>query len=127
MLISPKEISMETQTIETQPTTAESQWRDYVERAKQFRGTAAEFCRREGIEVSSFYKWRHNLVRESRQSSAPLVSTQKRNQNPTPSAVFAQAVLSSNVTQLDAADSKSPLPDAKWVADVIVHLLRGLK
>jgi hypothetical protein len=40
---------------------AESVWRERFERFAVERGSVAEFCRREGVSLPSFYRWRKML------------------------------------------------------------------
>jgi transposase-like protein len=40
---------------------SEVEWRELVEKWEESGERAAEFCRREGLHVSLFYKWRRKL------------------------------------------------------------------
>jgi len=40
---------------------AESTWRGRMARFREWTSTVAEFCRREGVSVPSFYQWRKRL------------------------------------------------------------------
>lgn len=83
-------------------------WQGRIEAAKAFPGSAAEFCRQEGIDSSSFYFWRRKLAAESNTAS-PFV----------PAVIAAQPVQAST-------QEESRLPDPKWIGEMLASMIRGL-
>lgn len=77
-------------------------WREHIERAGRFPGSIEAYCRSQGIEASSFYNWKRKL--KSQLSFLPVVIAEGAR-------VEKQA---------------SSLPEARWVSEVMVHLIRGL-
>ena len=57
---------------------AEAVWRERLERFAVEQGSVAEFCRREGVSLPSFYRWRKMLgsvsARRGADASASLGS-----------------------------------------------------
>jgi hypothetical protein len=90
------------------PTERAKFWQQHVEAAKSFDGTAQQYCDKHELEPSSFYQWRKRLVGD----------TQK-----TGGAKFLPVVISKSE---QFASRTAPLPNAQWVAEVMLHLIRGL-
>jgi hypothetical protein len=76
-------------------------WRKQLREAEVFPGTASAFCRARGLNVSAFYVWRRRMRSEGRQ--------------PTLSSAFVPV-------EVVREDRRAGLPDAKWLAEFIVHL-----
>ena len=85
-------------------------------RAAQFKAAVespegiAEFCRKNNLKAGSVYSWKREQKRSKRKSS---IST------------FLPIV----VKDLDEPNSRCRpvrLPESKWVAEVMLHLIRGL-
>ena len=82
-------------------------WRKHVESAKSFPGSAREYCERHALEVQSFYQWRKKLaVSDSKRPSFVPVVLSELEQESLPTAY---------------------LPDARWTAEFLRHLLRGVR
>lgn len=77
-------------------------WREQIEQAKSFPGTATEYCRQQGLNLTAFYSWRKRFKIEER-SVSPFAAVE--------------------VMSDGRADW---LPDAKWLAE-FVHHLRGVR
>ncbi len=77
-------------------------WRQIVKEAESYPASLAAFCRYRGISKGSLYGWRRKL-----KESAPI-------RNITPLNPF---------SGVDVVDSRPALPDAKWVAEFVHHLL----
>lgn len=88
----------------------EQLWRQRIEGARSFPGSIADYCKREGIESSSFYSWRRRFRAEAK----PLALQP-----------FVSAVVQAHPIQA-CPDARPPLPDPKWVGEVLSALLRGL-
>jgi hypothetical protein len=82
-------------------------WQEQVRRAETHQGGLADYCRRTGISVNSLNYWRRKLNRGS--------IAQEREVIP--------AFLPVEVMSGAANDREIPLPDPKWVAEVMLHLL----
>ena len=53
------------------------QWMMRLERFNNSEQTVAEFCRREGVSVPSFYQWRRKLAAAEQNSNSTRVGTHK--------------------------------------------------
>ncbi len=85
----------------TKEESASEYWREQVRLSEAFDGTAAEFCRQNNINSTSFYIWRKKL--KDRVTRGAMVK----------SPFIAVEVI---------PDPRRFLPDPKWVADLIRHL-----
>lgn len=100
-------------------------WREHVAGAEKFPAGVSAYCTEQGLKISTYYGWR-KLVKPS--GSAPKrpkslkPKVTKKIQSPfLPVAVAAGAVeIESRVT------SPLKLPEARWVAEVMLYLMRGL-
>ncbi len=91
-------------------------WREIILRAEQHPVSCHAFCLAEGISQASFYSWRDKL---SKHHSSQEIKSLAR----VPS-VFAEV----HVKKADLrTTSQQPLIDAKWVAELILHLHGGLR
>ena len=83
-------------------------WRRHIELAEGFPGSAREYCERHALQVQSFYQWRKKLFglsKSKRRSFVPVV-----------------------VSRLEAESlPNADLPDARWTAEFVGYLLRGLR
>jgi hypothetical protein len=86
----------------------ESYWRGQLGDAKKFSGSQVEFCRTRGISFHTFQYWRKRLA-DRACSSATQMSL--------------QPFVAVEVERL--RESQTQLPDARWVAEVMTHLIRG--
>lgn len=93
-------------------------WRDIVKRASQHPVSCHAFCVEQGISQASFYSWRNKL------SKHPRSSTEIGALAPAPR-VFSEVKVSDAPGQGATARELSPM-SAKWVAELILHLQRGL-
>lgn len=90
------------------PTERAKFWQQHVETAKSFAGTVQQYCDEHELEPSSFYQWRKRLVGTT--------------QTPRRSAFLPVVVSNPGQSQ----PSQASLPNAQWVAEVMLHLIRGL-
>ncbi len=88
-------------------------WETRFESFKTFHGTIKDFCKSEKVAVSAFYQWRQRLF--------PRIAIKRRKK---PKSRFLPVV----VSEMPAVrvERKNELPDARWVAEVMGHLIRGL-
>lgn len=91
------------------PTERAKFWQQHVEAAKSFTGSVQQYCDTHELEPSSFYQWRKRLA----------AATQN------PSRLDFLPVVVSNPGQ-SGRPSEATLPNAQWVAEVMVHLIRRL-
>lgn len=78
-------------------------WREQMRLADEFPGTATEFCRQSGLSLAGFYSWRKKFKADSKKKLAPV----------------------SPFVAVEVLPSPARLPDAKWVAEFIQHLMGG--
>jgi transposase-like protein len=79
-----------------------------MEAAKSFPGSVQKYCDTHEIQASSFYNWRKRLL-EARNFEK---------------AKFLPVVISE--AKQPAEHPQRALPNAQWVAEVMLHLIRGL-
>lgn len=96
-------------------------WGERLRRYEQAGQTVAEFCRREGVSVPSFYQWRKRLASSpGRQSKW---ATRRRTQEP----VFQQVMLTSAaVVAVDLPSGvrmELPAQEVQLVRAVVAELL----
>ena len=84
-------------------------WQQHVEAAKSFPGSIQNYCELHELDSSSLYQWRKRF------SGATQVKTKSE---------FLPVVVSSPA--LAGSTAGSTLPNAQWVAEVLLHLIRGL-
>jgi hypothetical protein len=83
-------------------------WQQHIDAAKSFPGSAQHYCDVRELKVASFYQWRKRL---------------SKYQLPKKSAFL--PVIVAQVEQPDRTPEIA-LPNAQWVAEVMLHLIRGL-
>jgi hypothetical protein len=84
-------------------------WQQHVDAAKLFAGSAQKYCDEQEIESSSFYHWRKILSGSTQSSSR---------------SDFLPVIVSK--PERAEQSSEANLPNAQWVAEVMLHLIRGL-
>ncbi len=88
-------------------------WEKHIEEAALFSGGVQRYCKSQGLNLSTYYHWRGKLA------SPKARSTKKQQSSFLPVVVKAPEF---DPTQL----MPTRLPDPKWVAEVMTHLIRGL-
>lgn len=91
-------------------------WQQQTIAAEEYSGTLKEFCKHKGISLNTLQYWRHKFNNEA---LGKLTQTQTQTQTKNPSPFVAVA--------FEKAQVLSSLPDAKWVAEFILHLQAGAK
>ena len=84
-------------------------WKQHIEAAKSFSGSAQEYCDAHEIQSPSFYSWRKRLSAVARDPNK---------------AKFLPVIISE--AERPAEQLERVLPNAQWVAEVMLHLIRGL-
>lgn len=83
-------------------------WRQHIIASERFPGSLREFCKHKGISLSNFHYWRNKF---SNESQGQLI------QNPNPFVPVA----------VEQTQVMSSMPDASWLAELILHLQMGSK
>jgi transposase-like protein len=86
-------------------------WAARIAAAEAFDGTVAAYCRTNGITALSFYKWRRRLREESKSVNSS----------------FVPAVIHRESAPVAQVARRNELPDAKWVAEILTHLVRSFE
>ena len=86
-------------------------WAARIAAAEAFDGTVAAYCRSNGINALSFYKWRRRLREESNSVNSAFV----------PAVVHHESAPAAQVAR------RHELPNAKWVAEVLTHFVRSFE
>ena len=83
-------------------------WRQQLIAAERFPGSLREFCKHKGISLNTFQYWRNKF---SNESQGQLIQT------PNPFVTVA----------VEQTQVMSSMPDARWLAELILHLQTGSK
>ena len=94
-------------------------WKNHVASAEAHAGGIGDYCREHGIKSSVYYSWRQVIKHEFACEDLVLPREVKRTK---PSFIPVVIAEGSNSERQCATN----LPDARWVAEVMLHLLRGL-
>jgi hypothetical protein len=86
-------------------------WAARIASAEAFDGTVAAYCRSNGINALSFYKWRRRLCEGSKSVRS----------------AFVPAVIHREPATLAQVARRHDLPDAKWIAEVLTHFVRAFE
>jgi hypothetical protein len=86
-------------------------WKAMVERSRVRPGSLEEFCKAEGVSPSAFGYWQQKL----RSQSVPRKKTSELSP-------FAKVEILEPVS----CPTRVSAPNAKWVAEIILHLHRGM-
>ena len=89
-------------------------WKAHIAEAEAFGGTAAQYCRFRNLSIQSFYCWRKKF--------SATVDEKIQTSNFVPVAVSRDDFDVFN----DQPHETLTLPDPKWVADFVMHLMRGV-
>lgn len=88
-------------------------WKALVEKSRHRSGSVEKFCQAEGVSPSAFGYWQHKLSRPGKFHLPPNKST-------TGLSAF------NRVEILEPQSSRLGPPSAKWVAEIVLHLHRGM-
>jgi hypothetical protein len=89
----------------------ESYWREHLAKAEKHAVSQAAYCREAGVDARKLYAIRERLKTLVEKSRIPK-------------AIARPAFASVNVMPSAPAKCQVQLPDARWVADFIFHLMR---
>ena len=84
-------------------------WKTQLALASKFPGSRAEYCKANNLAYTTFCYWHNKLSDEAK--SIPAVVSKP----------FVQVA----VEKVHSVSRRSSLPDAKWVAELILHLQGG--
>ena len=93
-------------------------WRGHVAAAESHAAGVTAYCAAEGLKISTYYSWR-KFIKGSQGQSKRRPKIQKTIRPFLPVEIVRP---DNNEAQRDFCD----LPDARWVAAVMVHLVRGV-
>lgn len=94
-------------------------WKNHIANAKAHPSGVAAYCEENNIKSSVYYGWRQVIKNAATNSDFESLAVPKQT---TPS--FYPVEISEALTE--NLKSFPGLPDARWVAEVMLHLLRGL-
>lgn len=86
-------------------------WREQVRLFATFKGSRREYCRTHGLSANSFQYWYHKCNQ-----------TKKRDIQVVAPSPFVEVKI-----DRQAEPSSRNVPDARWVAELILHLQEGLR
>lgn len=83
-------------------------WRSHMAGAAAREGSLRSYCERAGITVHCFHYWKRRLAGKVKHDSAPSAAGQ---------------FVAVNVERVSPI--APPMPDARWVAEFVMHLCGG--
>ena len=87
-------------------------WMERLDRFRRHQGSMSEFCRREGITVAGLSYW---LKKQTASGASPAL------RRPPLSAFAAVEIV--NEGNMPVYESRGDLPDPRWTAEFLKHLL----
>jgi hypothetical protein len=98
-------------------------WQRHVSAAPHYPAGITAYLRDNGLRSSSFYNWQHRL-KNSNQIITKNPSKTKKKSLPS----FLPLVVKKDPATAAAVEfqTSQSLPDSRWVAEVMLHLIRGL-
>lgn len=82
-------------------------WRQHIEQANQYPDGILKYCDANGLASQTFYKWKLKLNSRTKKAQAKLI----------PASPFAEV----RVCKPEVV-CKQGLPDARWLAEFVLHL-----
>lgn len=98
----------------TQSNGKEKYWREKLSESEQFTGTVQEYCRSAGVSYHQLSYWRKRFKRDEKAARSFPEAPASR--------AFVPVQVASEITRSETS-SRRAVPDPKWVADFIHHLL----
>ena len=86
-------------------------WSDHLAAAAVHSAGVGSYCKEHGLSLTMYYKWKTKLQKATVEK---------------PSAVFLPVTVAAKAMTVEPKLNTHALPDAKWVAEVLAHLLRTL-
>jgi hypothetical protein len=97
-------------------------WRAHVAGAEQFPAGVGAYCAEQSLPLSTYYGWR-KLVKPASLSPKPHKFKRLKKERPT----FLPVAVTAGQVEVEQTYKSMPrLPEARWVAEVLLHLARGL-
>jgi len=91
-------------------------WSQHHKAAEIYPGGISSYCEEQKLSQTMYYKWKRKIaLLKSKESKTVFLPVQVKE---------AQSSRESFVTP---KDRETILPEAKWVAEVLTHLIRGLR
>ena len=88
-------------------------WQQHIQAAESFDGSVQDYCDKHGLGSGSFYQWRKKLKLS-------------KNNNGSSTSGFLPVVVSS-LESMEKRSSIASLPDPRWAAEFVAHLLGRLQ
>jgi len=100
-------------------------WRGHVAGAESFERGVGAYCQTQGLKLSTYYGWRRILQKGARspRSLKPPRSLEKNQQSFVPMKILCEG--DRRGSPAFAPTVRPTLPDARWVAEILTHLVRG--
>ena len=96
-----------------EPALTEEAWRRHVATAEKFRGSDAEYCRRQGLDPKVFRAQKKKFNR--REARAPAAGA------------FVKIEAQATAPKAAMSGRAATLPDPRWTAEFIVALFKSLR
>jgi len=90
-------------------------WEARFARARDRSGSLEEFCKAEGVAPSLYSYWKSKLAREAKSLTRSRSTT-----------IDKKISSFDRVEVLESSPLRSQIPSAKWVAEFILHLHKGI-
>ena len=85
-------------------------WREHILKSDQHPEGTQAYCKLNNLPDSTFYKWRIKIFGKIKKVKSP----------------FLPVVISAPELRQQVYPQKNNLPDARWVAEIITQVIRGL-
>lgn len=89
-------------------------WSNHIASSQQFKGSKQSYCDTHGLKLSTFYQWKKKIEGPKK---------------PVSRSAFLEAVIQEPISRTDSRGlgrfhlTEPALADARWVAEVLAHML----
>lgn len=97
-------------------------WRKHVDQSANHPVSKVEYCKENDLRFSTFFRWSKRFKDELsvQKKRKPIINSKKER------AVFLPVQITPEKISSKEYSIPSHLPDARWVAEVMLHLVRGI-
>lgn len=97
-------------------------WQNHMARAKAHPSGVIAYCHDEGLQVATYYYWHKKIKNESSTCKKGYRSPKlKKTHSP-----FLPITVTESAIKYTDYSVATKLPEARWVAEVMLHLVQGL-
>jgi hypothetical protein len=93
-------------------------WQQHLKSAESYPAGITTYLSDQGLNPSTFYRWRDIILKQNQKVSI-VKPKKKTKQKPSK---FLPVIVAPSLSKLSAPQSCRQLPDAKWLAEVILEI-----